>query len=201
MASEGWQRILRAEASAERELAAVPDWLWDGKTLPVPVEHIADTHYGLLVSEHDDLAEMAGLEPGSAVSGLLLPDRREVWVNAEEAARAPARRRFSVGHELGHWVLHCRFGAHPSAHVVHCRRSEVREEAAAEADQFIDDYAPDELDANQFAAALLMPRSLVLREHERSGGDERVLCETFGVSGIALQRRLWFLTATPSTPR
>ena len=36
---------------AEELLAEVPDWIWDGETLPVPVEDIADSHFGLLVRD------------------------------------------------------------------------------------------------------------------------------------------------------
>ena len=54
-------------------------------------------------------------------------------------------------------------------------------------------YPPRELDANQFAAAVLMPRALVGAERERRGGDPAVLAKTFGVSPIAMERRLWFL--------
>ncbi|MBX5469508.1 MAG: ImmA/IrrE family metallo-endopeptidase [Thermoleophilaceae bacterium] len=190
-------RAFRAEAVAERELERVPDWLWDGQELPVPVEAIADSHYGLLVREGEDLAQLAGIESGGTVSGLLLPGAREIWVDAEEAERVPARRRFTIGHELGHWVLDCRQGVGRSAGLVHCRSAQVREGMDAGADAHaaaLEEYPPAELDANQFAAALLMPRELVLREHERLRGDERALCATFRVSRLALQRRLWFLS-------
>lgn len=177
----------------------MPDWLWDGASLPVPVEEIVDSYYGLRVREGSELASLAGLAASSAVSGLLLPDVKEIWVDADEARVAPPRRRFTVGHELGHWVLDCRLGAAWSGEVVHCRSSQVREQAAApepeeERARAIAEYPPPELDANQFAAAVLMPRELVLREHERVRGDERKLCDAFRVSGLAMQRRLWFLS-------
>lgn len=37
------------EERAARVLERVPAWLWDGETLPVPVEDIADSVFGLLV--------------------------------------------------------------------------------------------------------------------------------------------------------
>ncbi|MEJ7717436.1 MAG: hypothetical protein WKF31_05505 [Thermoleophilaceae bacterium] len=123
---------MSVEAAAERELARVPDWLWDGVDAPVPVEAIADSHFGLLVDEGTDLAALAALSggdggPGGTVSGLLLPDRKEIWVDAGEAARAPGRRRFTIAHEIGHWVLHCLHGAAGTGRPVHCRATEVRE--------------------------------------------------------------------------
>ncbi len=190
------ERALRAEAAAEAELERIPDWLWDGRSLPVPISTLADSQYGLLVREHSDLAGMASLGDDH-ISGLLFPGRREIWVDAEEAARAPARRRFTIGHELGHWVLHS-FLDEPEEEIVHCRSEVVRDEAAVEgppAHHHLPDllaYPPRELDANQFAAAVLMPRGLVEAEHERLS-DVRSLAKAFGVSAVAMERRLWFL--------
>lgn len=199
----------------------MPDWLWDGASLPVPIEDIVDSHYGLRVREGDDLAELAGIEGGGTVSGLLLPDAKEIWVDAREAEHVPPRRRFTIGHELGHWVLDCGLGSRWTGGVVHCRSSQVREQAAApdppedsgtaggasgtatadpgspaesEHARALAEYPPPELDANQFAAAVLMPRDLVMAEYERVRGDERKLCERFRVSRLAMQRRLWFLS-------
>jgi hypothetical protein len=192
-------RTRAAEAAAAAELAKVPDWLWDGLAPPVPVEAIADSHYGLLVEERPDLPPTkSGAAP---LSGVLLPHLKEIWVDAAEALRSPGRRRFTIAHELGHWVLHCGTGAATSGAGVFCRNTEVREEAGAGAPGsgplIVDDagYPPEEVDANQFAAALLMPRDVVVAEHARLGGREDLLCRALGVSLVALQRRLWFLSA------
>ena len=86
------------EQHAERVLAEVPDWIWDGKSLPVPVEHIADTWFGLHVRDVEDLRTAPGVPalPSDAVlSGLLLPAAAEIWVNAGEARQWPPRRRFT----------------------------------------------------------------------------------------------------------
>ena len=98
------RRAQRADAIALRELAAVPRWLWDGESLPVPIESIAEDHYGILVEEHHSLDEFA--TAGDAhVSGVLLRARGRILVDALEAARAPGRKRFTIAHELGHLVL------------------------------------------------------------------------------------------------
>ena len=97
------------EQLAERVLSELPDWIWDGKSLPVPVEHIADTWFGLHVRDVEDLRSAPGvppLPPDAGLSGLLLPAAGEIWVNAAEAREWPPRRRFTIGHELGHWCLH-----------------------------------------------------------------------------------------------
>ena len=67
------------ERAAEAFLAGIPSYVWDGATLPVPIEEIADTHVGLLVRDVEDLGTAPGapeLGHGQALSGLLLPARR-----------------------------------------------------------------------------------------------------------------------------
>ncbi|MEJ7786398.1 MAG: ImmA/IrrE family metallo-endopeptidase [Solirubrobacteraceae bacterium] len=175
------------EQAAERVLARVPGWIWDGETLPVPVEAIVDDVFGLLVREVDDLAGAPGAPPlgqGQTFSGLLLPDLGEIWVNRNEARQWPPRRRFTIGHELGHWCVH-REG--PSDGAVYCRAASVDE--APSAPEPRPARAPEEEEANVFAAALLMPARLIRREYQRDREFGR-LCETFGVSGAAMGRRL-----------
>src|SRR5215211_4031447 len=97
------------EERAEQVLARAPEYVWDGEALPVPVEDLVDSVYGLLVRDVEDMRAAPGapaLAPGQSLSGMLLPARGEIWVNAEEARQWPPRRRFTIGHELGHWVMH-----------------------------------------------------------------------------------------------
>ena len=89
------------EERASRVLSGVPDWIWNGDTLPVPVEHIADSCFGLHVRDVADLSSAPGvpsLGPDQSLSGLLLPGLGEIWVNAAEARDWPSRRRFTIGH-------------------------------------------------------------------------------------------------------
>lgn len=169
------------EQTAERVLTEVPAWIWDGESLPVPVEDIVDSCFGLLVRDVDDLTSAPGapeLSAGQSLSGLLLPARGEIWVNAAEATEWPPRRRFTIGHELGHWCLH-----RSKQESLFCRSVTVDTEKPKA-------YVPvTEEEANAFAAALLMPARLV-RRHYRSGGDFHRLCERFGASGAAMGRRL-----------
>ena len=48
------------EARAERFLARVPGYVWDGESLPVPVAEIADSFAGLLVRDVEDLRGAPG---------------------------------------------------------------------------------------------------------------------------------------------
>src|SRR3712207_5317097 len=160
------------EERAAQVLARVPEWLWDGESLPVPIEDIADSVYGLLVRDVEDMAAAPGappLAPGQSLSGLLLPARGEIWVNADEARTWPTRRRFTISHELGHWELH-----RDGQTTLFCRRTAVDEQPPPE-EQVVD----IEEEASRFAAALLMPAWLVVREVTRVGRDLDVLCPLF----------------------
>lgn len=176
------------EQLAEAFLARVPGYIWDGHTLPVPVEEIADTHVGLLVRDVTDLAAAPGgpvLDPGQSLSGLLLPARGEIWVNADEARRWPRRRRFTIAHELGHWQLH-RDGRRP----VFCRAASIEPEAQRSAEAERPPLPPAEDEANAFAAAVLMPARLLREQYDRCERDFTRLCSTFDASGAAMGRRL-----------
>jgi hypothetical protein len=84
------------EQRAERVLSDAPDWIWDGDRLPVPVEHIADSCFGLHVRDVEDLRHAPGvpsdLPEKHGLSGLLLPSLGEIWVNAAEAREWPSSR-------------------------------------------------------------------------------------------------------------
>jgi hypothetical protein len=178
------------ERRAGRVLADVPSWIWDGDRLPVPVEHIADSCFGLHVREVDDLRSAPGvpsLPAANRLSGLLLPARGEIWVNADEASESKPRRRFTISHELGHWCLHSTRGAvWCRSHTVDPADGPAKPRAA---------YPPEEREANEFAAALLMPAHLVRRHYERlrrrdPDGLFQQLCAIFEASGAAMGRRL-----------
>jgi hypothetical protein len=91
-----------------------------GAELPVPVESIAEDLLGLHVVESDELG----------VSGLLLPLEREIWVNAAEARESPGRRRFTIAHELGHWVCQVLEGSEPAVRDAFSRADSVEAMAA-----------------------------------------------------------------------
>jgi hypothetical protein len=173
------------EKRAQAVLADVPSFVWDGESVPVPVGDIADSVFSLLVREIEDMCAAPGcpeLEPGQSISGLLLPSRGEIWVNADEARQWPSRKRFTICHELGHWVLHRR-----GQQSLFCRHGSIQENEHA-------DTRPPlpitEEEANAFAAALLMPAELIRRHYEGTSGEFEELCELFGASGAAMGRRL-----------
>ena len=60
----------------------------------MPVEAIAVDLLGLSVDEHEALD----------ASGMLIPAEHQIWLNGSESRRSPGRRRFTLAHELGHWI-------------------------------------------------------------------------------------------------
>lgn len=202
------------EGESESVLSEVPDWLWDGRSLPVPVEQIVDSHFSLLIREVEDMGAAPGFPPDldpTHLSGLLLAAMGEIWVNGEEARQWPQRRRFTIGHELGHWVMH-RSGQQS----LFCRHATVNDqvpgqlaidlEAAADSgtvDAGVheqasftgaggtgDDIPLAEAEANAFSAALLMPHDLFVAEYRRCRGDVARLQERFDCSEKATRRRI-----------
>ncbi len=106
-----------------------------GEQLPVPVESIAEDLLGLAVEARE-----------LDVSGMLLPAERRILVNAAEPE---TRQRFTIAHELGHWICQCLEG---TAQPVYCRAEDVGVDPEAKA---------LELEANIFAANLVMPEEAV----------------------------------------
>jgi hypothetical protein len=176
------------ETRAEAILAELPEYIWSGDRPPVPIHEIADSHYGLFVRRVSpaEMREAPGcpeLGEGDSLSGLLLPNLGEIWVNADEAAEWPGRERFTIAHELGHHVLHS-----TGQQTLFCRKASVDPE----------DQPPEpapglpliERQANAFAAALLMPAEMIERYYRSTGRDFQKLCDVFESSGAAMSRRL-----------
>ncbi|HMT04411.1 MAG TPA: ImmA/IrrE family metallo-endopeptidase [Solirubrobacterales bacterium] len=166
----------------------MPAYIWDGESLPVPVEDIVDSIYGLRVRLVEDLSSAPGApDTDGTLSGLLLTGPGEIWVNKEEADRWPGRRRFTICHELGHWELH-RTG--PKS--LFCRTAQVDDpETLLELDDETRPPIPvTEEEANAFAAAMLMPAYLVRAEHANLGDDTAELCARFNCSSKAMNHRL-----------
>jgi Zn-dependent peptidase ImmA (M78 family) len=148
----------RAHELRERYIAA-----FGGGELPVPVGAIAEDLLGLHVSE----ADLDG------VSGLLYPARRRIVLNAGDP---PARKRFTLAHELGHWICQCQ--DEPTVKVF-CRAEDVTLDPVART---------VEREANIFAAELLMPEAAVRKAWS---GDADETAARFGVSGEAMRWRLY----------
>ncbi|MBM3698031.1 MAG: ImmA/IrrE family metallo-endopeptidase [Actinobacteria bacterium] len=146
---------------------------------PVPVDAVACDLLGLFVMESDEIE----------VSGLLVPDRRYVYLNAREARESAGRRRFTVAHEIGHWVCQCDEGRAESPKSILCRDGDMASGAGG----------PLEREANNFAASLLMPEARV-RDAASGGLDIDAAAEVFGVSDIAMEWRYFNLGIMEQRP-
>ena len=156
----------RAHALRNRYLAT-----FGGDEIPVPVEAIAEDLLGLRVEESWE----------TECSGMLLPAERKIVLNAAEAPRdeAPLRRfRFTIAHEVGHWVCHVLGAERPAA--MYCRARDLSEDA----DRAL------EREANVFAAELLMPEPDVRRAFAAAGSVPDVAAR-FAVSAEAMHWRLY----------
>lgn len=107
------------------------------------------------------------------VSGLCDFQTGRIYVNA---ADSDERRRFTIAHELGHWVLHRDyFLQHPNKYRIFPRFAQP-------------DYNdPFEREANRFAADLLVPDHLI--KPVRGAAPSR-LAAIFGVSKQMMEIRL-----------
>jgi IrrE N-terminal-like domain len=169
----------RAHAVRERYLA-----LFGGEGLPVPVEAIASNLLGLRIEESWDIE----------CSGMLLPAEWRIVLNAHERVGGrndpPLRRfRFTIAHEIGHWVCHCREGRAPDLRPSYCRPVDLTESADRRLER----------EANVFAAELLMPEPEVRAAWEELGQVEAVAAR-FDVSPTAMQWRLYSFGLVPDRP-
>lgn len=149
---------------------------------PVPVESIAD-HLGIPIVR-DPL-------PGQDVSGFYLRqgERQVIGVNS---AHAPVRQRFTIAHEIGHAVLA------EQDHLYVDRVTRLRGPRSAEGTD------PAEIEANAFAAELLMPEEMLSRHLDAHGGIDpydqaavHQLADAFQVSTQAMLIRLGVLNLAP----
>lgn len=145
---------------------------------PVDVEEIANSLD--IQIKRDDLGDISGLlysEGGQAIIG----------VNDKHQSN---RERFTIAHEIGHYLLH----DHESLHVdrIFPQSVRLRDQAASEGIYI------DEMEANAFAAELLMPRSFLMEDKllQRKAVDydeDTLLAELakkYGVSQQAMTFRL-----------
>ena len=123
------------------------------KKLPVNVDAIARLHAFVM---RDPLP--------SDVSGMLIPaspDAKKRWIIVSNKAHSVERRRFTVAHELGHLLLH----QYATPHADGGQRVRFRDGASSLGTD------RDEVEANQFAAELLMPAALLIPRLEAIGLD------------------------------
>jgi hypothetical protein len=92
-------------------------------------------------------------------------------------ATGPLRDRFTIAHELGHYVLHYLY------------RKQILKDPIT--DLVAQRYGTSDVEreANQFAAAFLMPQADYEAAYHAAEGDHTILSRRFGVSRIASEVR------------
>ncbi len=123
----------------------------------------------------------ADLDP--EISGELERKADGRFVISANAADGDARKRFTVAHELGHYMLH----AHLIGEGVDDSKAYRSDPAGNFHNQLI--KRRHETEANRFAAQLLMPKKMVVRR-ATSGKSVQELAGHFEVSVAAMKIRL-----------
>jgi len=146
--------------------------------LPIPLEKIA-TFFNIEIQEEDFEGELSGILIRSSEGDI-------IGVNSNHHDN---RKRFTIAHELGHFILH-------KGEAIHIDRGFRVNYRDANSSLAID---LEEVEANAFAAALLMPEKKikeVLRKKLKEGIDLqdsaelKKIAETFHVSQQSLLIRL-----------
>lgn len=145
--------------------------------VPTPIEAVAAKRGAQIVRERLD----------RDVSGLLFRDDDSIMIGVNDL-HAPRRQRFTIAHEVGHLEMH---KGRPL--VLDHVRINMRDATSSTATDV------EEIEANQFAAAILMPSDLVIREAKRLLRDDPtatdasivpLLAHGFEVSEQAMEIRL-----------
>lgn len=162
------------------------------------IERLIDAlELGLSWEEIDDADEEGD------VLGQLLPGQNLVLLNERHyerlEARGGAQRRFTIGHEIGHWILHVPGGGLGASPLFDGKRVLCRNGSRESIER----------QAEMFAAALLIPQNVLADELPAApwAGWPSVdrLAEKFVVSRTAMRIRLerlnWMHLTDPQEPR
>lgn len=155
-------------ADCERaEKAALEIWeQWGWCSPPIPILEVVES-YGLSVREVD-LSKYQGL------SGALDPSKEMIYLHTGDS---PTHKRFSIAHELGHWLLHRKEIENENSKYTLLFRRPI----GGEQDEL-------EKEANCFAANLLVPLHYLRAYRNRLSHTD--LAELFAVSQEVIGYRL-----------
>lgn len=139
---------------------------------PIDVERIANSMNARVVRNDfkDEISGVLVRRPGEIVIGV-------------EISQSDERQRFTIAHEIGHLVLH-------DLGEVHVDKVNFRSSLSSTAENV------EEVEANAFAAALLMPRALIMADLQGQvvniEDDRQIgwLSKRYGVSTQAMTYRL-----------
>lgn len=138
---------------------------------PIPIDDIVEEHLKIVVEYRDLRSEY----PEGDVLGAIYFNDKLIAIDQglvpDDYPSMRGRYRFTLAHELGHWRLHRH---------LYLRRADERSLLPTDVNRpdhvlrsF--DSDPKEVQANKFAAALLMPREMVKRAwHEQHGSMDPI---------------------------
>lgn len=171
----------RKAAEVVQRHAAKTGWT---PSLPVPIELIIEETFGLRIATR-------ALEdpPGKRLLGALFQDDLSIVINERHGRlfeRAIGPFEFTLAHELGHWLYDADAGQgalFDATEAILCQDPELI--------QALDSTGVREVNANKFAAAVLMPAGLV-RAVDAADlvSHHREYAARWGVSARALEIRL-----------
>lgn len=147
-------------------------------SVPIPIDELAFSR-GLAIRPYD---------LGDDVSGVLVINNGTGFIGYNPS-ESIVRQRFTLAHELGHYELHCNKNQ-KTLFVDKQFRVEFRNQVSSTGE------IADEREANAFAAAILMPESILINEiknhHFELSDDDNIkeLSKLFGVSVSAMTYRL-----------
>ena len=125
--------------------------------LPINILYVADVILKL------DIIELPDLFASQHIDAALLPDLSGIYIDQEELRAwdredhwIEKRLRFSVAHEIGHYVLH--------AKLLKNKFSSIEEFKEWAKDR--ENYSAAEYQADEFAGRLLVPREILLKEYD-----------------------------------
>lgn len=163
--------MTRLHFEDEAELFAHKAWKTLKLVPPADLDRVAE-RLGIEVCEREFVGEIDGVY-------LRLPDAPPVIAINNSYTKPPARRRFTLAHEIGHHLLGHRTS--PGSRLFFFDTSRTRRSLVERA-------------CDRFAALLLMPEDWVRRYYEDLSFNRenrlRIMAERFGVSIWALRRRL-----------
>ena len=155
---------------ANEQLEKVGGWV------PVPMIRLARKN-GLAIYEIDLKKELDG------ASGLLTKDKEKGWVIAIHSGDTGTRKRFTIAHELGHYLLHKKDDSYSAIDVFENGDTFFRSDGYKSEKE-----RKEEREANFFAASLLMPEERVRAAYKVFTTEE--MAENFAVSASSMTYRL-----------
>lgn len=127
--------------------------------------------------------KLRGAFLGSGISGML-ERSGETFLLTVNATDPDTRQRFTLAHEIGHYMLH--------RHLVGDGLDDDRAYRSTEVGKYHNTLIgpKEEREANKFAASLLMPIDAIRRERVKLGDDVQAMASLFGVSEHAMSIRM-----------